>query len=223
MPKNDEKMKVDVWADLMCPFCYLGKRRFEAALRKFPDKGKIEVVWHSFQLNPGIRYVPGRDLYDYVAEIKGQSRGWSVKFHAMLAAEARKAGLRYDFDKVVVNNTFDAHRLVQFAKKRGLGEVAEERLFRAYFTEGRDIGDRGTLVALGKDAGLDPAEVKKMLASGGFAAAVRHDIGEAKKLMIDGVPFFLMNRAHAVIGAQPPVLFLKALKTSFSEWKKKKH
>lgn len=220
--KNTRKMKVEIWADVMCPFCYMGKRKFEAALQQFPHKEKIEVVWHSFQLDPAINYQPGKDLYSYVAEIRGQSREWSVKLNTQIADAARKVGLRYNFDKVVVNNTFDAHRLIQQAKKQGLGEQAEERLFRAYFTEGRNIGDRDTLIALGREIGLDPATVKKMLESNAYADVVRKDADDAQKLGIDGVPFFLMNRKYAVSGAQPQAVFLQALKKSFSEWNRKK-
>lgn len=216
------KMRVDIWDDVMCPFCYMGRRKFAAALQRFPAKEEVEIVRHSFQLNPDIRYQPGRDIYSYLADIRGESREWSVKFNAQIADEARKVGLVYNFDKVVVNNTFDAHRLIHLAKKRGLGEEAEERLFRAYFTEGRNIGDRDTLVALGKEIGLDAGEVEKMLGSDAYADEVRKDIADAEKLGIDGVPFFLMDGKYAVSGAQPPAVFLQALEKSFAEWKKKK-
>ncbi|MDD5340785.1 MAG: DsbA family oxidoreductase [Candidatus ainarchaeum sp.] len=214
-------MKVDIWADVMCPFCYMGKRKFEAALQRFPHKQEVEVIWHSFQLDPALTPRPGEDLYSYLARIKGQSRKWSVKFNKQVADAAKKVGLVYDFDKVVVNNTFDAHRLIHQAKKSGLGAQAEERLFRAYFTEGRDIGDHKVLAALGAEIGLDPKDVKKMLESDAYADDVRKDEAEAGKLGADGVPFFLLNGKYTIIGAQEPALFLEALEKSFYEWKKK--
>jgi len=216
-----EKMKVEVWEDVMCPFCYMGRRLFGAALKEFPGKKDVEIVWHSYQLNPEIKYEPGRDIYSYLADNKSQSREWAMKLNAQLAAEAKKVGLTYNFDKVIVSNTFDAHRLIHMAKKKGLMEQAVERLFKAYFTDGKNIGDRDTLTALGKEIGLDPAEVKKMLESYAYADNVRKDLAQAEKLGIDGVPFYLINEKHTVVGAQPPEVFLHELKEAYSEWKKK--
>src|SRR5512143_3617733 len=124
--RDDGRMNVDVWADVSCPFCYLGKRRFEAALERFPHKDRIEIVWHSFQLDPAMKGGAGEDLYGYVARIMGQSREWSVGYHDQIAAAARQAGLEYNFGAVVPCNTFDAHRLIHLAKKHGLGDKAEE-------------------------------------------------------------------------------------------------
>ncbi len=213
------KMKVEVWEDVMCPFCYMGRRLFGAALKEFPGKKDVEIIWHSYQLNPKIKYQPGRDIYSYLAENKGQSRDWAVKLNNQLAEEAKKVGLIYNFDKVVVSNTFEAHRLIHMAKKKGLEEKAVERLFKAYFTDGKNIGDRDTLAALGEEIGLVPTDVKRMLASDAYADDVRKDLAEAEKLGIDGVPFYLINGKRTVIGAQPPEVFLHELNEAYSEWK----
>ena len=113
----ENKMKVEIWSDVMCPFCYIGKRKFESALDAFPQKDSIQVVWHSFELNPNLRYNPGRDAYAYVAEIKGQTREWSVKIHDGLTQSAKSIGLDYNFVKAKITNSFDAHRVIQLAKK----------------------------------------------------------------------------------------------------------
>ncbi|NLR77867.1 DsbA family oxidoreductase [Chitinophaga eiseniae] len=213
-------MKVEIWSDIMCPFCYIGKRKFEAALEQFPGKDKVTVEWKSFQLNPDLKSQPGKDIYEYLAEIKGQSREWSVAIHEQMTGTAREVGLTYNFDKAVVANSFDAHRLIQLAKKHGKGDAAEERLFYAYFTEGKDMSNHDTLLEIGTDIGLDKAEVAAALASGEFASAVNHDVNEAQQLGIRGVPFFVLDRKYAVSGAQPVDAFTQALGQAFDEWKK---
>ncbi len=204
-------MRIEVWADVVCPFCYLGKRRLETALKRFPD---AQVVWHSFQLDPQIKSQPGKSLYDYVAGLRGESREDVARMHQDLIDEGKKAGITYNFDKVVIANSFDAHRLIHFAEAKGLGNLAEERLFRAYFTEGKDIADHATLASLGEEIGLDHGEAKKMLSSKAFSDEVLKDEKEAERLGIDAVPFFLIDRKLAVVGAQPAGIFEKALGSS---------
>lgn len=210
-------MKVEIWSEVMCPFCYIGKRRFEAALDRFPRKGDIEVTWRSFQLDPGLEARPGRSVNEYLAERKGWTVDQARKLNDQVTRSAQGVGLTYDFDKAVVANSFDAHRLVQFAKTRGRGDAAEEALFRAYFTEGKDIADRETLASIGTGAGLDGSEVRAALDSGAFAAEVHGDIQEARRIGVQGVPFFVMDRKYAVSGAQDSETFLKALEQSFDE------
>jgi predicted DsbA family dithiol-disulfide isomerase len=213
-------MKVEIWSDIMCPFCYIGKRRFEAALEQFPGKENVTVEWKSFQLNPALQSQPGKDVYDYVAEIKGQSREWSLTVHEQMTSTAKEAGLTYNFDKAVIANSFDAHRLIQLAKKHQLGDAAEERLFYAYFTEGKDMSNHDTLLELGAEIGLDKAEIAAVLQSGDLAAAVNHDVNEAQQLGIRGVPFFVLDRKYGVSGAQPVDAFTQALEQAYGEWKK---
>jgi predicted DsbA family dithiol-disulfide isomerase len=130
-------MKVDIWSDIMCPFCYICKRKFEGALQQFSNKEDIEVVWHSFQLDPTIEKQSDKDLYDYLAEREGQTREWAKQVNQQVTQSAKQVGLTYNLDNAVVANSFDAHRLIQLAKQKGLGDAAEERLFKAYFTEGK--------------------------------------------------------------------------------------
>jgi predicted DsbA family dithiol-disulfide isomerase len=216
------KMKVEVWSDIMCPFCYIGKRNYESALDKFEGRDNVEIEWHSFQLDPTIpKNIPTKEnVYQWLAEKKGISYEQSAKMHERVIELARNAGLDYRFDKAIVANSFDAHRLIQLAKSKGLGDEAEEKLFRAYFTEGKDFGDHDTLISIGKDIGLAEEDIKSALVSDVYAEKVKRDIQEAAEIGIQGVPFFVFDRKYAVSGAQPPEYFQQALKQSFGEWKK---
>ncbi|RBL88168.1 DsbA family oxidoreductase [Chitinophaga flava] len=213
-------MKVEIWSDIMCPFCYIGKRKFEAALDKFPEKDKIQVEWKSFQLNPDLKSMPGTSVYDHLAEAKGMSIERSLQLHEQVTASAKEVGLTYNFDKAVIANSFDAHRLIQLAKIQQLGDAAEERLFIAYFTEGKDISNHETLIAIGQEIGINPKVVADMLASNDFAGEVNLDVREAQQLGARGVPFFVLDRKYGVAGAQPVEAFTQALTQAFDEWRK---
>lgn len=212
-------MNVEIWSDVMCPFCYIGKRKFEAALDRFPHKDQINIIWKSFQLNPDMPTDPSKSVLEYLAEVKGVSLAQSKQMHDRVTAMAREVGLTYNFDKAVVANSFDAHRLIQLAKQHGLGDAAEERVFRAYFTEGRNTADHAALLELGIEIGLDKASVEQMLATDQYAEAVDHDIYESRQIGVRGVPFFLFNRKYAISGAQQPETFLGALQAAWTEWK----
>jgi len=205
-------MKVEIWSDIMCPFCYIGKRKFEKALEQFEHKGEVEITWKSFQLNPGMETDPGKNINQYLAEIKGWSLEQAKEMNARVTQMAEAVGLKYDFDKAVVANSFDAHRLIQLAKTKGKGDEAEERLFKAYFTEGSNIADKETLIAIAESIGLDKAEVREMLDSGKFAGNVQEDINESQQIGVRGVPFFVFNRKYAVSGAQESDAFLEVLR-----------
>lgn len=213
-------MKVDIWSDIRCPFCYIGKRKFEKAVEQFPKRDKLNVEWHSFELDPGIKTNTAVNIYDYLAKVKNISRESSEQLHRHVTSMAEQVGLNYNFDKAVVANSFDAHRLIQLAKQHGLGDLAEERLFKAYFTEGKDISDHLTLIVLGDEIGLDGRQVKQMLDSNDFADEVRYDEKQARDIGISGVPFFLVNDRYAVSGAQEPEVFLQALQRGWLEYEK---
>ncbi len=215
-------MKVEIWSDIMCPFCYIGKRRFEKALEQFDNKDKIELVWKSFQLNPAMKTDPGKNINQYLAEIKGWSLEQAKQMNARVTDMARESGLEYDFDKAVVANSFDAHRLIQLAKANGKGDEMEERLFKAYFTEGKNTDDHGTLLQLGTEIGLDPDTVKKVLDSDEYTDQVEQDIYEAQQIGVRGVPYFVLNDRYAVSGAQASETFAGALNKAYGEWEKQK-
>lgn len=216
------KMKIEIWSDIMCPFCYIGKRNFESALSQFDSKEQIEVEWKSFQLDPSMPEVPRyqNDMYRFVADRKGLSYDQSKKMHENVIQMAKSVGLEYDFDKALVTNSMKGHRLIQFAKTKGLGEKAEERLFYAYFTEGKNLSDDVTLAALGKELGLTEADVNDALSNTIYIQKVGNDVREAQNLGAKGVPFFAFNRKYAIAGAQQPNEILKTLKMAFDEWHK---
>jgi len=218
----ENKMKIEIWSDIMCPFCYIGKRNFEKALAQFPNKELIEVEWKSFQLDPVMPEVPKYqdDMYKFVADRKGLSYEESKKRHQDLIQYAKSVGLEYNLDKALVTNSMKGHRIIQFAKTKGLGEKAEETLFYAYFTQGKNLNDKATLIELGKEIGLTESEVNKALIDPLYVQKVENDSREAQTLGAKGVPFFVVNRKYAIAGAQQPDEILQTLKKSFSEWQK---
>ncbi|MDB5258593.1 MAG: oxidoreductase [Chitinophagaceae bacterium] len=213
-------MKVDIWSDIRCPFCYIGKRRFEEALSRFEHKNEVEVTWHSFELDPSMKTQPNKNPLEYLAEIKGQTLQWSEQMHDQLTGTAAAAGLTFNFAQCVVANSFDAHRLIQFAKTKSLGDQAKERLLRAYFTEGLNIHDHPTLLRLGIEIGLIQEEVDHVLQTNAFTEEVRNDEATAQRLGIRGVPFFVLDQKYGVSGAQMPDTFLDALQQAWKEKEK---
>lgn len=211
-------MEIEIWSDIMCPFCYIGKRRLEDALAKFDHAGEVQINWKSFQLNPDMPTMPGKNIIEYLAEIKGWSIEQSIEMHEHVSKMAKALGLEYDFDKAVVANSFDAHRFIQFAKKHNKGDEAEERLFKAYFTEGKNIADSTELIQLGIEMGFEENKLKQLVESDEFAENVHHDVYEAQQVGVRGVPFFVFNRKYGVSGAQPTDVFLSALNQSYQEW-----
>lgn len=216
----ENKMKVEIWSDVMCPFCYIGKRKFEAALNTFQHKDSVQVVWRSFELNPNLNYKPERDAFSYIAEIKGQTREWSVKVHDTMTKSAKSVGLEYNFDKAKITNSFDAHRVIQLAKKYQMTDEVEERFFKAYFTDGELMSDHETLVRLAAEAGLSKEEVTTALETDQYAEEVRNDVAEARRLGINGVPFFVLDQKYGVSGAQDTSVFTETLQKAFDEWSK---
>lgn len=205
-------MTVEIWSDVMCPFCYIGKRKFEAALAQFPGRDKVEVVWRSFQLDPDLKTEPGKSVPQSLAEKKGWSPEQTAQMIDRVTNMAKTAGLEYHFDKAVVANSFDAHRFTHFAKAQGEQDAAEERLFAAYFTEGKNTADLQTLAQLGGDIGLDTQALAQALSGDAFADEVDQDIALARQFGINAVPFFVFNRKYAISGAQDEQVFLDALK-----------
>jgi predicted DsbA family dithiol-disulfide isomerase len=210
-------MKIEIWSDVMCPFCYIGKRKFEKALAEFEGKEKVEIEWKSFQLNPAMKTDPQKNINQYLSEIKGWSLEQAKEMNARVTAMAKEVGLNYNFDKAIVANSFDAHRLIQFAKRKELGDQMEEALFKAYFVDGKNTADHATLIALAVEAGLEEAETKAILDSGIFADEVEADIELAGEIGVRGVPFFVFDRKYAVSGAQAPEVFLETMRKALAE------
>jgi predicted DsbA family dithiol-disulfide isomerase len=209
-------MKVEIWSDVMCPFCYIGKRRFEDALAQFEHGSEIEIEWKSFQLNPLMKTNPNISIHDYLAETKGWQPEYARQLNQQVTTMAAEVGLTYNMDQAVVANSFDAHRFTHYAKLNGVGVEAEEQLFRAYFTDGKNIADHNVLAGLGSNIGLNAENVKDALATNAYSDEVNHDLREAQELGINAVPFFVLDRKYAVSGAQPEAVFLDALQKAYS-------
>jgi predicted DsbA family dithiol-disulfide isomerase len=214
-----KKLLIDTWSDVVCPWCYIGKRRLEAALALFPHRADVEVRWRAFELDPSAP--PIRDSHVSQAERLAKKYGMSVsKAEAAIKNMTEVAaadGLEFHFEKTRSGNTFDAHRVLHLALERGVQDAVKERLLRGYMTEGVVIGEREALVELAGQAGLDREEVHAMLAGTQYAADVRADEEHARKLGISGVPFFVIGGRYAVSGAQPASVLLGALEKAWGD------
>lgn len=213
-------MEVKIWSDVRCPFCYIGKRKFEMALEKFPHKEKVKVVWESFELDPNLKTNTGVSAIEHLSEAKGISRAQAEGMQQHVANIAKEVGLDFNSNNTVVANSIKAHRLIQLAKAKGLGNEVEEALFEAYFVEGKNIDDQETLLKTGMSIGLDESEVKDLFSSDAFAKEVRQDEMQAQSIGINGVPFFVLNNKYAVSGAQSPETFLDVLEQTWEEFEK---
>lgn len=214
-------MEVNIWSDVRCPFCYIGKRKFEAALEKFPQRDKVEVVWKSFQLDPRLETRTDINTVDYFVESKGVSREQAKQMFSGATQMAKDVGLDFNLEDSVLANSFNAHRLIQMAKSRGLGDEIEETLFNAYFQESKNIDDIDVLVQTGTSIGMKAEEVKEMLSSNAFEYEVKQDEMEARNLGLSGVPFFVFDNKYGISGAQSEDAFLQTLERSWEEFKKK--
>ena len=212
------KLKIEIWSDVMCPFCYIGKRKFEKGLEEFAHKDNVDIIWKSFQLDPNLKTDPNTNINKMLADKKGWSLERAKDMNDYVTNIAKQVGLTYNFDKAIVANSFDAHRFSHLARKHGLQDKAEEALFSAYFTEGKNTSDHNTLIELGKNIGLDSKEIEQMLTSEDYVEEVQRDIYEAQQIGVSGVPFFVINRKYAVSGAQESVTFLQALNKTWSEF-----
>lgn len=216
----EQKMKIEIWSDIMCPFCYIGKHRMEKAFELFPNRNELEVVWKSFQLHPQIQYDSTKDAYDVVAEMKGVPKDQMKSSFTQIENMANDLGIKFDFNHVKMANTYDALRLVHLAEKYHLATEAKETLFKAFFEEGKNLSDSSTLLELGQSIGLPKQEIQDMLASEVYADEMNEDLYEATQIGVRGVPFFVFNRKYAVSGAQPVEAFVQTIEKSYAEWKK---
>lgn len=205
-------IQIEIWSDVMCPFCYIGKRKLEAALTHYEDRQAVQILWRSFQLDPSLKTDPTKNVAQSLAEKKGWSPEQTAQAMAHVVEMAKEVGLTYDFDRAVVANSFDAHRFSHFALAQHKQHEAEEALFAAYFIQGKNTADHSTLAELGASIGLDPAQIHQALATDAYADAVRTDISLAQQFGISSVPFFVFNRQFAVAGAQDESVFLETLR-----------
>ncbi|MFZ0130657.1 MAG: DsbA family oxidoreductase [Candidatus Dormiibacterota bacterium] len=209
-------MEIEIWSDVVCPWCYIGKRRFEGALAAFDHRGEVNVTWRSFQLDPSAPATTEGDPVERLAAKYGMSRAAAEAAQARVTANAATEGLDFHLDRARSGNTFDAHRLIHLAHSVGRQDALKERLMAGYFVEGAAIGEHDVLTRLAVEAGLEEGAVRDVLAGDAYADDVRHDELEARQLGITGVPFFVLDRAYGVSGAQPSELILGAMQQAWT-------
>ncbi|MGW2047749.1 DsbA family oxidoreductase [Streptomyces sp. NPDC001858] len=210
-------LRIDIWSDVVCPWCYIGKRRLETALTRFEHGADVELRWHSFQLDPAHPKGDRRPVSETLAQKLGAPPAQVAAMARQITEVAVAEGLTFDLDRAVSANTIDAHRLGHLAAAHGLGDQMHERLLRAHLCEGAIVEDPDTLVRLGAEVGVPEDETRRMLAGDAYADAVQADIREARAFGVTGVPFFVIDRAYGLSGAQPADTFLSALRTAYAE------
>lgn len=212
-------LKIQIWSDIMCPFCYIGKRRIEGALQNFEHRDAVEIEWKSFQLDASFVASAEDNMVEHLAEKYRKDTEWAQEMLDSMTLNAKNSGLDFHFEKAVMANSLNAHRLLHLAKKYYLANDLEELLFKAYLTEGKNINDLDTLKALGLEVGLNAEMVDEVLHSDAYANEVQQDINEAQSVGVQGVPFFVFDNKYAVSGAQHVETFVKTLEKAWEEGK----
>jgi predicted DsbA family dithiol-disulfide isomerase len=212
-----QPMKVEIWSDVVCPWCYIGKRRFERALSQFAHRDEVEIIHRSFQLDPAASVDRTEPTPDRLARKYGTSVAQAKAMMDRVEQTAAGDGLEFHLAGTLGGNTLDAHRVLHLAKQRGLQDDVLERFYRAYFTECQSLFDHLSLVRLAAEAGLDPEEVQRVLDEGTYAGDVRADGFEAMSLGVQGVPFFVIDGRFGISGAQPAELLAQALAYAWAE------
>ncbi|GLW34923.1 DsbA family oxidoreductase [Actinoplanes regularis] len=212
-----EPITIDVWSDVVCPFCYLGDKILQQAIEQFPHGGAVQVRYHSFQLNPGFPAGEAIPADEYLAKSLRMPAAQIAASHAQLASRGAEAGVEFRFGGSFMVNTLDAHRMIHFAKAAGREHDMVDRLFRAEFTDGLNVADHGVLADLAAELGLSRDGAAEALATGAFEDDIRADLAQARELGISGVPFFVFDGKRAVSGAQPIEMFRKALDLSWQD------
>jgi len=211
-------MKIEIWSDVACPFCYIGKKRFEQALSSFQHKEEIEVEWKSFQLDPTLPKNGKVKIHEYMAKQKGLSTSEVNAMFKNVVQMAKAENIEMKMDEVIMANTLTMHRLIQLAKTNGVGAEAEEQFFKAYFS-GKDFTNDTILLEISKAIGLDEVEAKEVIESEKFSEEVAKDVYEARTIGVRGVPHFVFNDKYVISGAQHSDTFKGALEKAYEEWK----
>ncbi len=210
-------MKVEIWSDILCPFCFIGKRKFQAALDAFPHRDQVQVIWRSFELDPNTPKATHKKIHELLAEKYGRSLEWALESSQNLSRQAAEVGLNFDFERLIPTNSFDAHRLLHLAQTHGKQDAMGEQLFSAYLEQGKNISDPSTLIQLAQDIGLDTEAARKCLQSDAFTQEVRDDESTAQSFGLQGVPAFVIDRRFLISGAQPSQVFTDALTKIWAE------
>lgn len=209
-------MTVEIWSDVMCPFCYLGKRNFEAAMDRFAGKDQVHTEWKSFQLNPALG-TEGVSTFEYLSQMRGMHEAQVRASFEGIRSAGEEKGIVFNFDRAVIVNTAAAHRLIQLAKEKEKGDEAEELLFKAHFTDGKNVADPAVLQEAGEHLGMSAAETERAQTDSRYLESMDRDLYEARQIGVRGVPFFVFDGKYAVSGAQPPEVFLQTLERVMAE------
>jgi predicted DsbA family dithiol-disulfide isomerase len=212
-------MKIEIWSDYACPYCYIGKRRLEKALESFSDREDIEISFKSFELDPSASYKTTTNTRERISEKYRIGIEKAQQMIDSITEYAKSVGLDFNYDTVRYTNTFDAHRIAKYAETKGKGIEISEKLLHAYFTENKQMSDHKILTDIATEIGLDKLEVENILKSKKFATDVRNDEYESSRLGIQAVPFFLINEKYSISGAQPSKVFKKAIEKALQEEK----
>lgn len=216
-------MKIEVWTDIMCPYCHIGKIHYEKALKQFEHAGEVELEWKAFQLNPDLPdRGKGYPVEEYLIRTAGFTPAKITNMYEAIKKLADNAGVPFNLPNAIAANTRDAHRLIKLAATKGLDTIVLQKLTKAYFEEGKDYSDHDLLIAIGTASGLDEIEIRSMLDSDEYLYEIKQDIQEMGNLGFDTVPTFLMDRRQAIIGSEPVDLFLKVLRKAHTDWKNRK-
>lgn len=210
-------MKIEIWSDVMCPFCYIGKKNFEQALDQLPFKDEVEVEWKSFQLDPTLQAGETKTTSEYFREKKGFPEEQAKQMTAQVIEMGKASGIDFNFEKALITNTFPAHKILHLAKKHGKSSEMEEELFKAHFLNGENVGSTELLSNIAEKLSIAKDEVLQTLSSEEFDYDVNQDILEGRNNGVTGVPYFILNGKYAVSGAQPPALFVEALTQTYNE------
>jgi protein disulfide-isomerase len=215
---NLKMMKINIWSDIRCPFCFVGKKKFEKALEKFSHAEQLEITWHSFQLDPNLITQTDLNLFEYFAKAKGITVEKAIEMHNGVKMAGKEVGIEFNFDDYKIANSFKGHLLIQLSKTKNLANEMEEALFEAQFLNGENIDDEETLINIAKLVGFTEEEAQNALQSDELGYLVKQDMQMAAQLGINSVPFFVINDKYAISGAQQPELFLEALEKTWDEF-----
>ncbi|MBP6090449.1 MAG: DsbA family oxidoreductase [Crocinitomicaceae bacterium] len=211
-------MKIEIWSDVQCPFCYIGKRHLEIALDQLKPTESIEIEWKSYQLDPTIPAdLAPQNSFTYLAAKKGMTIEQSIAMHENVTQMAAKAGLNYQLEKTIISNSYNAHQLIHLAKTIKKGDEMEEILFDAYFCQGKNIGNIPTLIELGEQIGLTESAIVSAITTNQFGDRINREIQESQQIGVKGVPFFVFDRKYALSGAQPVEQFVNCIQQLIAE------
>jgi protein disulfide-isomerase len=213
----ENNLKIQIWSDVMCPYCYIGKRRIENALEKFEHKENVEIEWKSFELDANFPQQSNENIVDHLAKKYQKDTTWAKEMMDNMTQNAKNSGLDFHFEKAILANSHNAHRLLHLAKNHNLGDALKEQLLKAYLTDGKNVNDFETLSLLGQQVGLNKEETETVLNSDTFSKEVKQDIATAREIGVQGVPFFVFDNKYAISGAQPVETFTQTLEKAWQE------